>query len=160
MSQRSVLWAVVNWAEVHKKVQSKVFLMPDQASIEEAITSIESAYTEAELFLKEATDLEFLLVEKLLKILRKSHSKEIKRRKAKKEREHKVHQMKKREMEKAKVGIQFMGPNGPADLKDMGLDPEMMDMIQKGIKEQLFGKKKKKDDDADEDEDPGASFYL
>ncbi|WP_371803211.1 hypothetical protein [Candidatus Lokiarchaeum ossiferum] len=159
--KRSAAWAMINWANIQHSIEVLTTFAPDQASIEESIHNIEKEMTEEELFMKEAEELENLLITKLQKILEKKHGKEIKKRKIQQE---KMIRQKKQAMANKKVGVQIM-PFGGGNLKDlekMGLDPKMMEQISRSMMDQLFGKrqKKKDDDEDDEDEDPGASFYM
>ncbi len=159
--KRSAAWAMINWANVQTRIERLTTYTPDQASIEEAIHNIEEKFSEEQLFLKEAEELEILLIKNLQKILEKKHGKEIKKRKAHRE---KVIRQKKQAMGKSKVGVQVMpfGGGNIKDLEKMGLDPKMMEQISKSMMDQLFGnrQKKKKDDEDEDDEDPGASFYM
>jgi hypothetical protein len=155
--KRSAAWAMINWANVEQRINLATAVIPDQASIEEAIHSIENHYTEEQLFVKEAEELEKMLIDNVVKILLKNRGKEIKRKLAQKDREQK------QVAKNTKIGVQVMPMGNIKDLKNMGLDPKMMDQISRSMMDQLFGKRpkrKKKDEDDDDDEDPGASFYL
>ncbi len=150
---------MVNWANIQNEVREVTMLTIDQASIEDAINSIEKEYTQDELFLKEADDLEQLLIQSLIKDLQKNRGREIKRRQLIKEKSNRQNKM---PPPGTKVGVKVLPFGNLKDLKDMGVDPEMMEQISKSMMEQLFGKrpKKKDKDDDDDDEDPGASFYM
>jgi hypothetical protein len=155
---RSSAWAMVNWAIIQEQIESITHISPDPESIEESLDNIEKSIPEEELFGKEAEDLEQLLITQLLKILRKRRGREIKKKQSEKART-----IKAQPTQNKVDGVHIMGPFGNmGNLKDMNLDPKMMDQISKGIMDQLFGKKKKKKDseDDDEEDDPGASFYM
>lgn len=155
--QRSAVWSMINWAKIHQKVVRHTAVTPDQASIEEAIKSVESDHPEDELFLMEADALERLLVKKLTQILQKNRGKEIKKNQSQRER---IRRSRKERMQNMDVKILPMG-SSMKDLKDMGLDPAAVEQISRKMMEQLFGKrKKKKGDDDDEEEDRGSSFYM
>lgn len=157
-TQRSTVWAMVNWANIQNNIVTKTSITPDQANIEEAITQIEKAQSEDQLFLMEAEELEKLLVDYLTKLLFKNRGKEIKKKLANREKEER---QKQQNVQDSKVGVQIMPFGNMKDMKDLGLDPEMMEQISKSMMDQLFGKRsKKKDDDDEDDEDPGASFYM
>lgn len=153
-------WSLmINWANIQNQVESVIGIVPDQVSIEMAIEMLQNDMKEEEIYQMEAEDLEQALVNRLLKILRKNKSKEIKLVK----KEQKVKQEVRTD---PKVDVQVFGPFGNmGSLKDMGLDidPEMMKNITDQVFGQMMGKKPKKKRDEDEDEeedDPGASFYM
>jgi hypothetical protein len=160
---RSAVWAIINWAIIQEKVETATAMIPDQNSIEQAIDEIETDFSEEDLFLKEAKEVEELLITKLIGIMHKTNGKEIKRRITQRERDRKT---KEQEGSENKVGVQIMPFGGNLnDLKDLGLDPEMLEKLSKSVMDQLFGQKRKKksnndDDDDDEEDDPGESFYM
>jgi hypothetical protein len=156
---------MVNWARIVDEVESVTSLLPEQAEIEAALNMIEAESSEDELFTLEAEEIEQQVITRLLKIIRKNRSKDIKRAKQQKDKDVKDD---KESSQPNNVDVQVFGPFGNmGNLKDMGfdIDPKMMENISKGIMDNLFGKKTKKkdhdsDDDPDDDEDRGASFYT
>ena len=155
---RSAAWAMINWAVVEEKVKKETTLLPESAMIEKAIIEIESNNNDDALFAMEAEELENLLVQRISSILNQTHSREIKRNKTKLEREKRLL----KQNAANKPDVHLMRVNSLDELKDLGLDPEMMEKISKSMMDQLFGKKRKKnsEDEDDDDEDPGASFYM
>ncbi|MHA1583809.1 MAG: hypothetical protein ACTSVU_04325 [Promethearchaeota archaeon] len=156
---RSLVWSMVNWAVIQDKIKHITTLHPDQETIEEAINQIENSFTEEQLFMKEANELENLLIRSIVKSLQKKFGKEIKRNRNQQENERK---MREKARQNSKVGVQIlpMGAN-LKDLKKMGIDPDMLEDISKNLMDQFFKSKKRKSDKDDEDEDdPGDSFYM
>ena len=151
---RSAVWSVINWAEVRKEVYEEIAIYPTQESTATAISNIESEFEEMELFQKDASELETLLVDEIISILKVENKKEIKRKMLLRKRKKQEKKLREKERKKMKSRVQILGAE---DLKD--LDPEMMEEISKGIFDKLMGKKKK-DKDEDEDDEPNASFYL
>ncbi len=158
---RSAVWAMINWGIVQDAIEEQTTLIPDQESIEMAIESIEHDYSEADLFKFEAEELEQHLIDHIIEILKANHGKDIKRRITQRDREQKLRE---NEQQDAKVGISVLPFGNMKDLKDMNLDPDMMEALTKSMFDNLFGSKKKpkkdKDEDEDEDDDPGSSFYT
>ncbi|MHA1720188.1 MAG: hypothetical protein ACTSWX_04120 [Promethearchaeota archaeon] len=156
--ERSTAWAMINWGIVQDNIKTTLGINPDQTSIEEALTSIEKEYPEEKLFFFEAKDLEKLLIQRLTKILYKNRAKEIKKKKAMRERARPMA----RNNSNTRVGFQVFPMGSLDDLKKMGIDdPKMMEELSKSLMDQLFGRRKKKDkEDDDDDDDPGASFYM
>jgi hypothetical protein len=160
-------WSLmVNWANIQNEVESVIGLVPDQASIEEAIAMLENDFNSDQIYAMEAEELEQALTNRILKIMRKTRAKDI--RVAKKQQ--KEQKETKETSPFGDVDVKILGPFGQGgslkDLKEMGLDvdPEMMKNITDSIFKNMFGSKPKKkksdDDDTPEDDDPGASFYM
>lgn len=152
---------MINWAIVNGLIRQETTITPNHATIDEAITQLEAEYSDTQLLLMEAKELESLIIESIINILNKRHGKEIKKNLALREKERR-HQDQK--MKNAQFDVKVLPFGKMKDLKDMGvdMDPETLEKLSNSIMDQLFGKKKKKEDkDDDEDEDdPGASFYL
>lgn len=162
-AKRIGTWTLaLNWGIIQDQVESVLGIAADQESIEEALDNVEKDYQETELLEKDAEELEQLLVNRLLKILRKKRGKEIK----KQEELRKRSQKEEDDLKNMKVGIQIFDPTTGGelkDLKDLDIDPEVFKQISKGLMDNMFGQKKSKRKDSsedDKDEDPGSSFYL
>ena len=154
---RSAAWAMVNWAIIEHQVKQETTMLPESVMMEKAISEIESKYTDDELFVMEAEKLEELLIKTICALLNQTYGRDIKRNKTKLEREKRL---RKQNMAN-RPDVRLMKIDSLDELKDLGLDPDMMEKISKSMMDQLFGKKKKKDSkDDDEDDDPGASFYM
>lgn len=155
---RSPAWAMVNWAVIEQEVKGRTTLLPESSSIENAITEIENKYDDQELLLLEAQELEQELIKIITNNLYQKYSKEIKRNKTRLERERRA----RKQSNSQRPDVRLLKVGSLDELKDLGLDPEMMEQLSKGMMDQLFGKKRKKDsdDEDDEEDDPGASFYL
>jgi hypothetical protein len=152
----------LNWGLIQDQVESVLGIVADQESIEESLEIVEKDYQEAELLEKDGEELEQLLVNRLLKILRKKRGKEIKKQDELRKRSQKNEE----DMKNMKVGIQIFDPTTGGefkDLKDLDIDPEVFEQISKGLMDNMFGQKKTKRKDSsddDKDEEPGSSFYL
>lgn len=159
-NSRNPIWAIINWAIVSSEVRKNTTITPNHATIDEAIQILEQKYSDEELLLFEAEDLEKQLIQTIIDLLYKRHGKEIKKNLAYRERERKI---KVQEMKNTKFDVKIV-PFGKNldDLKDMGidLDPETLNELSQNIMDQLFKRKKKRDDDDEDEEDPGSSFYL
>ena len=154
--QRSAVWSIINWSVIRAAVDEKLAISPDKYSIEKAINAIEAEYTESELFLKEASKLEALIVNELILILRKDRRKEIKRKLARRSEVKKQNDLRNRsKFDRGNAKIQIFGLD---ELSDM--DPEMMEELSKGILDQLMGKKRKDKDKDDDEDEPNSTFYL
>ncbi len=152
--ERSAAWAMINWGIIQAIIKSTSGISRDQISIEEALESIEKENSEEKLFLFEAKTLEKLLIQRLTKILYKNRGKEIKKKKAMKEKTKVLNP-------RSRTGVQVLPMGSIDDLKKMGMDPEMLEQFSKNFMDQLFKRRKKKDEeDEDEDDEPGASFYM
>ena len=154
--RRSAVWSIINWSVIRAAVDKKLAISPDKYSIEKAIRAIESEYSESELFMKEARELEGLIVNELLSILRRDRKKEIKRKLARRSEIKRQKDMRgPRRLDKGNAKIQIFGLD---ELSDM--DPEMMEELSKGILDQLMGKKRKDKDKDDDEDEPNSTFYL
>jgi hypothetical protein len=154
-------WSLmINWANIQNAIENELGLIPDQASIEAAIYMLQNDMPEEQIYQLEAEELEEQLVSRLLKILRKSRAKDIKRvRKDQKEKQDEGND------KQPNMDVQIFGPLGNmGNLKDMGLDidPKVLKSFTDSLLGSMFKKQKKKDkDDEDEEEDdPGSSFYM
>ena len=153
---------MINWGTVQSRVESIIAIVPDQASIEEAVGLVENEFDEMELFTKEAEELEDLLLHRLLKILRKKRGKEIKKNQI---RIQKKKSLRKQQIKNTRVGIRVLDPKtgDMKDLNDLDMDPSIRDAISEGLLDQFLNqqkKNKKQRKDDDEDEEPSSSFYL
>lgn len=155
---RSAAWSMINWAIIEQEVKKRTTLLPESSSIENAIAEIEKKYDDHDLFLLEAQELEQKLIETITSTLLQKYGKEIKRNKSRIERERRMRQ----QNNSQRPDVRLLKVGSLDELKDLGLDPEMMEQLSKGMMDQLFGKKKKKnsDDEDEEEDDPGSSFYL
>ncbi len=155
---RSAAWAMINWAVTENKIKEETTLIPDSNAIEKSIEDIESKYSDEELFLMEAEELENLLIEKIVAQLNQTNGREIKRNKIRIERERRSRKL----SQTQRPDVRLMKIGNLDELKDLGIDPDMMEKLSKNMMDQLFGKKRKKDsdDDDEDDDDPGASFYM
>lgn len=158
---------ILNWARVIAQTEADTSLTPAQAEIEQALTAVEQDANEEALMMKEAEELEQMIVIQLTKIIRKNRGREMKKVKEIKERE----KADLKSDDGSNVDVQIFGPFGNmGSLKDMGfdIDPEMLKQMSGNMMEKMAGKKvtKKKrnsDDEEDEDnteDDRGSSFYM
>ena len=76
---QSPVWTVINWGLISQNIKDELGLAPDKRSIAEAIAQIEKDYKIMDLFSMEVVDLENLLQNYIMDILKREYKNEIKR---------------------------------------------------------------------------------